>query len=63
MENWGLTTYRETSLLFDPLTSSISDELWVTMVIGHELAHQVSVTFYLQESKCVFGFNSSDAHL
>ncbi|XP_028312600.1 endoplasmic reticulum aminopeptidase 2 [Gouania willdenowi] len=40
MENWGLTTYRETSLLFDPHTSSISDRLWVTMVIGHELAHQ-----------------------
>lgn len=40
MENWGLTTYKETSLLFDPLTSSVSDKLWVTMVIGHELAHQ-----------------------
>uniref|UniRef100_UPI003AAACCD0 endoplasmic reticulum aminopeptidase 2 isoform X1 n=1 Tax=Centroberyx gerrardi TaxID=166262 RepID=UPI003AAACCD0 len=40
MENWGLTTYRETSLLFDSLTSSVSDKLWVTMVIGHELAHQ-----------------------
>ncbi|XP_069565580.1 endoplasmic reticulum aminopeptidase 2 [Brachyistius frenatus] len=40
MENWGLTTYRETSLLFDPLMSSVSDKLWVTMVIGHELAHQ-----------------------
>ncbi|MBN3301040.1 ERAP2 aminopeptidase, partial [Amia calva] len=40
MENWGLTTYRETSLLFDPETSSASDKLWVTMVIGHELAHQ-----------------------
>ncbi|XP_019956414.2 endoplasmic reticulum aminopeptidase 2 [Paralichthys olivaceus] len=40
MENWGLTTYRETSLLFDPRTSSVSDKLWVTMVIGHELAHQ-----------------------
>lgn len=44
MENWGLTTYRETSLLFDPLTSSVSDKLWVTMVIGHELAHQVRVS-------------------
>lgn len=43
MENWGLTTYRETSLLYDPLTSSVSDKLWVTMVIGHELAHQVGV--------------------
>lgn len=41
MENWGLTTYRETSLLVDPPTSSISDKLWVTKVIGHEIAHQV----------------------
>ncbi|XP_041956437.1 endoplasmic reticulum aminopeptidase 2 [Alosa sapidissima] len=40
MENWGLNTYRETALLFDPATSSASDQLWVTMVIGHELAHQ-----------------------
>ncbi|XP_036454683.1 endoplasmic reticulum aminopeptidase 2 isoform X2 [Colossoma macropomum] len=40
MENWGLTTYRETSLLYDPDVSSTSDKLWVTMVIGHELAHQ-----------------------
>ncbi|KFV74064.1 Endoplasmic reticulum aminopeptidase 2, partial [Struthio camelus australis] len=40
MENWGLTTYRETSLLYDPEASSASDKLWVTMVIGHELAHQ-----------------------
>uniref|UniRef100_A0A8C9TAW6 Aminopeptidase n=1 Tax=Scleropages formosus TaxID=113540 RepID=A0A8C9TAW6_SCLFO len=40
MENWGLTTYRETSLLFDPVTSSASDKLWVTLVIAHELAHQ-----------------------
>lgn len=42
MENWGLTTYRETSLLYDPEVSSTSDKLWVTLVIGHELAHQVS---------------------
>ncbi|KAI1900319.1 hypothetical protein AGOR_G00048750 [Albula goreensis] len=40
MENWGLTTYRETSLLYDPETSSALDKLWVTMVIGHEMAHQ-----------------------
>ncbi|XP_026787303.3 endoplasmic reticulum aminopeptidase 2 isoform X1 [Pangasianodon hypophthalmus] len=40
MENWGLTTYRETSLLYDPEVSSTSDKLWVTLVIGHELAHQ-----------------------
>lgn len=40
MENWGLTTYRETALLYHPGTSSISDKLWTTMVIGHEMAHQ-----------------------
>lgn len=41
MENWGLITFRETSLLYDPATSSASDRVWVTMVIAHELAHQV----------------------
>ncbi|KAI4877168.1 hypothetical protein NFI96_020663 [Prochilodus magdalenae] len=40
MENWGLTTYRETALLFDPHKSSASDKLGITMVIAHELAHQ-----------------------
>ncbi|KAF3821846.1 hypothetical protein GH733_009888, partial [Mirounga leonina] len=40
MENWGLITYEETSLLFDTKTSSASDQLWVTKVIAHELAHQ-----------------------
>ncbi|XP_010864060.3 endoplasmic reticulum aminopeptidase 2 [Esox lucius] len=40
MENWGLITFRETSLLYDPATSTGSDRLWVTKVIAHELAHQ-----------------------
>uniref|UniRef100_A0A8C9TNX6 Aminopeptidase n=1 Tax=Scleropages formosus TaxID=113540 RepID=A0A8C9TNX6_SCLFO len=40
MENWGLTTYRESGLLFDPQKSSASDKLSITMVIAHELAHQ-----------------------
>ncbi|KAM7415828.1 hypothetical protein PAMA_018063 [Pampus argenteus] len=40
MENWGLTTYRETALLFDPEKSSASDKLSLTKVIAHELAHQ-----------------------
>uniref|UniRef100_A0A674CI77 Aminopeptidase n=1 Tax=Salmo trutta TaxID=8032 RepID=A0A674CI77_SALTR len=40
MENWGLITFRETSLLYNPTTSSASDRLWVTKVIAHELAHQ-----------------------
>lgn len=42
MENWGLTTYRETGLLFDPAKSSASDKLGLTKVIAHELAHQVA---------------------
>lgn len=46
MENWGLTTYRETSLLYDPEISSASNKLWVTTVIGHEIAHQVGYTIY-----------------
>ncbi|XP_004406661.1 PREDICTED: endoplasmic reticulum aminopeptidase 1 [Odobenus rosmarus divergens] len=40
MENWGLTTYRESSLLFDIEKSSAADQLGVTMIVSHELAHQ-----------------------
>lgn len=41
MENWGLTTYRESILLFDAEKSSASDKLGITMTVSHELAHQV----------------------
>lgn len=41
MENWGLTTYRESSLLFDIEKSSAADKLGITMIVSHELAHQV----------------------
>ncbi|XP_074090187.1 aminopeptidase N [Macrotis lagotis] len=40
MENWGLVTYRENSLLYDPFSSSISNQERVVTVIAHELAHQ-----------------------
>ncbi|XP_070425718.1 endoplasmic reticulum aminopeptidase 1 isoform X2 [Equus przewalskii] len=40
MENWGLTTYRESSLLFDAEKSSASSKLGITMTVSHELAHQ-----------------------
>uniref|UniRef100_A0A7N5JG54 Aminopeptidase n=1 Tax=Ailuropoda melanoleuca TaxID=9646 RepID=A0A7N5JG54_AILME len=40
MENWGLTTYRESILLFDAEKSSASDKLGITMTVSHELAHQ-----------------------
>lgn len=41
MENWGLVTYRETSLLHNPEVSSNEDKEWVALVISHELAHMV----------------------
>ncbi len=40
MENWGLVTYRETTMLADPKTSSIESKQLVAMVVGHELSHQ-----------------------
>ncbi|CAH2274222.1 aminopeptidase N [Pelobates cultripes] len=40
MENWGLITYRETALLFDPAVSSIGNKERVATVVAHELAHQ-----------------------
>ncbi|NXT18500.1 AMPN Aminopeptidase, partial [Syrrhaptes paradoxus] len=40
MENWGLVTYRENSLLFDDSFSSIGNKERVVTVIAHELAHQ-----------------------
>ncbi|NXM58312.1 AMPN Aminopeptidase, partial [Illadopsis cleaveri] len=40
MENWGLVTYRENSLLFDDKYSSIGNKERVVTVIAHELAHQ-----------------------
>lgn len=41
MENWGLTTYRESVLLFDSEKSSASNKLGITLTVSHELAHQV----------------------
>lgn len=42
MENWGLVTYRETNLLYDPLTSSNGNKETTATIIAHELAHMVS---------------------
>ncbi|CAG03112.1 unnamed protein product [Tetraodon nigroviridis] len=39
MENWGLITYRETALLYDPVSSSVGNKERVVTVIAHELAH------------------------
>ncbi|XP_033306357.1 endoplasmic reticulum aminopeptidase 2-like isoform X2 [Bombus bifarius] len=40
MENWGLITYRETSILYDPQETSTNAHEWVAIVVAHELAHQ-----------------------
>ncbi len=41
MENWGLITYRETALLYDPNENPSSSKQRVATVVAHELAHQV----------------------
>lgn len=40
MENWGLITYREAALLFDPSNTSSRFKLRVATTVAHELAHQ-----------------------
>ncbi|MFI5205342.1 MAG: M1 family metallopeptidase, partial [Candidatus Paceibacterales bacterium] len=40
MENWGLITFRETTLLADPKTSSIESRQIIALVVCHELSHQ-----------------------
>ena len=41
MENWGLITYRETNLLYDPNESATSNKQRVAAVVAHEVVHQV----------------------
>ena len=40
MENWGLITYRETTLLYNPETAPAWAKQRVAIVVAHELAHQ-----------------------
>jgi hypothetical protein len=40
MENWGLMTFRETALLWDPVNSGTRNKQSVATVVAHELAHQ-----------------------
>ncbi|KAI1299801.1 Puromycin-sensitive aminopeptidase [Halotydeus destructor] len=40
MENWGLVTYRETALLVDEASTSLSQKQQVALTVAHELAHQ-----------------------
>ena len=40
MENWGLDTYGEAFILFDPINGGPADLELATSVVTHELAHQ-----------------------
>lgn len=40
MENWGLVTYRESALRYDPTTQPMTQEKSTTCIIAHEFAHQ-----------------------
>ncbi|XP_072384993.1 membrane alanyl aminopeptidase-like [Diabrotica undecimpunctata] len=40
MENWGLSTYREQNLLYDPEHSTNIDKQNVATLLAHEIAHQ-----------------------
>lgn len=40
MENFGLITYRELSLLYNPKTDSTINQKYITLVISHEIVHQ-----------------------
>ena len=40
MENWGLVTYRESSLFYNNKTDTIANKRRVSLVVSHELAHQ-----------------------
>ena len=40
MEQWGLITYRETSLLFDSVNGATSSKQSKTSTISHEYVHQ-----------------------
>lgn len=49
MENWGLVTYRESVMLYDPEANNKFQRSYTAMVVSHELAHMVR-----QKSKVEF---------
>ena len=42
MENWGLITYRESILFYDPATAGVNGMFRTASVVAHEQAHHVS---------------------
>ena len=41
MEDWGLVSFRSAYLIFDPTIMTVETMRQITLVIAHELAHQV----------------------
>ena len=41
MEDWGLVSFRSAYIIHDEKLSTIEQKRQVTLVIAHELAHQV----------------------
>ncbi|MCJ7632771.1 M1 family metallopeptidase, partial [Candidatus Bathyarchaeota archaeon] len=39
MENWGIITYRETALLYDPQNSAAPTHQRIVEIVAHEMAH------------------------
>jgi len=40
MENWGLVTFREQTMIYNPASSGIETQQLVALVTAHELSHQ-----------------------
>lgn len=53
MENWGLVTYRETTMLYNNSSSQADTELNVARVVSHELAHMVRRKFRMHKAQAV----------
>jgi hypothetical protein len=43
MENWGLITYGEQTIVYNPETSSVSGKQYAGLIFSHELTHQVRI--------------------
>ncbi|KAG8456280.1 hypothetical protein GDO86_002173 [Hymenochirus boettgeri] len=40
MENWGLITFNEYSVLYDPMSKLSDSKMWTCLIVSHEIAHQ-----------------------
>lgn len=43
MEDWGLVSFRSSYLMYEENLVTVDQKKMVTLVIAHELAHQVSL--------------------